>query len=220
VGEWYAALMVAQALATDDFEASGALTEARDVERRLCRGHGLWLRLVGGELVRFAATPATLGRDGLCEVVLRDPGVSRRHAVILADGGGLALADAGSRSGTRLGPAAIAGRLPLRGDGQFGLGEHGALRFRVIAPTLVELLGTSGLDRTLRAFVGQGALPLDAAFTGTAGLSLRFDGPVCRLERAAAVSVRVAGRLVGSGCDLLHGDVIELVASGLRLEVP
>jgi hypothetical protein len=32
--------------------------------------------------------------------------------------------------------------------------------------------------------------------------------------------VRVAGRLVGTGCDLLHGDVIEVVTAGLRLEVP
>jgi hypothetical protein len=218
-GERYAALMTAQALPADDFEASGALTEAREVERRLCRGRGVSLRAGGGELVRFAGTPATLGRDGLCEVVLRDPGISRRHAVILAEDGGLALSDAGSRAGTRLGPAAIAGRLPLRGDGQVGLGEHCRLAFRAVATNIIAIEGLTGLDRALRAFVGSVALPLELAFTGAAGLSLRFDGPACRLERSASVSVRVAGRLVGTGCDLLHGDVIEL-GTGLRLEVP
>jgi hypothetical protein len=218
-GERYAALMTAQALPTDDFEATGTLGEAREVERRLCRGRGVWLRPAGGEMVRFAGTPATLGRDGLCEVVLRDPGISRRHAVILADGGGLFLADAGSRGGTRLGPAALAGRLRLHGDGQVGLGEHGLLAFRLIESDLVALSGLSGLDRSLRAFVGSGPVPLEVAFTGTAGLSLRFDGPACRLERTSNVPLRVAGRLVGTGCDLLHGDVIE-VGGGVRLEVP
>ena len=222
-GERAAAVTIAAGLPADDFEASGALGEARDVERRLCRGRALSLRLPGGEVLRLAGTPATIGRDGLCEVVLRDPGVSRRHAVVLADGKELALADAGSRGGTRLGPAAIAGRLPLRGEGQLfvvGLGEHTQLRLRVVAPATVELTGLTGLDRTLRAFVSGGPLPLAAVVSGAEGLSLRFDGPTCRLERVPAASVRVGGRLVGIGCDLLHGDVIDVVASGLRLEVP
>jgi hypothetical protein len=218
-GERHAAIMTAQALPADEFEASGALGQAHDVERRLCRGRGVWLRAAGGELVRFAGTPATLGRDGLCEVVLRDPGISRRHAVILADEESLALVDAGSRGGTRLGPAALAGRLPLHGEGQVGLGEHSRLGFRVVDASLVALTGLSGLDRTLRAFVGSGPVPLEVAFTGTAGLSLRFDGPACRLERTTNVPLRVAGRLVGTGCDLLHGDVIE-VGGSVRLEVP
>jgi hypothetical protein len=219
-GERHAALAATQALPVDDLEASGALAEAREVERRLCRGRGVSLRLPGGEVVRLAGTPATIGRDGLCEIVLRDPGVSRRHAVILADGAqGLSLSDAGSRGGTRLGPAALGGQLPLRGDGEVGLGEHSVLRFRVISPALVEVKGTTGLDRTLRAFVSREPLPLSMVVGGAEGLMVRFDGPACRLERTAATSVRVAGRLIGAGCDLLHGDVIDVVESRLRLEV-
>jgi hypothetical protein len=218
-GERSAAVAVASALPADEFEASATLAEARDVERRLCRGRSLSLRLPGGEVVRLAGTPATIGRDGLCEVVLRDPGVSRRHAVILMEGEELALADAGSRAGTRLGPAAIAGRLPLRGEGQVGLGEHSQLHFRIVRPGTVELTGLHGLDRVLRALVSTGPLPLAAVVAGAEGLALRFDGPVCRLERTPATSLRVAGRLIGAGCDLLHGDVIDVVATGLRLEV-
>jgi hypothetical protein len=138
----------------------------------------------------------------------------------MSDGAELALADAGSRGGTRLGPAAIAGRLPLRGEGQVGLGEHSQLRFRTVVAGTIELTGLTGLDRVLRAVVSAGPLPLWAAVSGAEGLSLRFDGPCCRLERSPATSVRVAGRLVGTGCDLLHGDVIEVVTAGLRLEVP
>jgi hypothetical protein len=219
-GERHAAVRAAAGLPADDFEASGALGESHEVERRLCRGRGVSLRLPGGEVLRFAGTPATIGRDGLCEVVLRDPGVSRRHAVISAEGDALYLADAGSRGGTRLGPAAIGGRLPLAGEGQVGLGEHGQLRFQLLAPGLVALTGLSGLDRALRAFVGSGSVALELVVSGAAGLSLRFEGTVCRLERAITTPVRVAGRLVGTGCDLLHGDVIEVVTTGLRLEVP
>ena len=218
-GERAAAVAAVAGLPADDFETSGALAEARDVERRLCRGRALSLKLPGGEVLRLAGTPATIGRDGLCEVVLRDPGVSRRHAVIMPEGAELVLADAGSRGGTRLGPAALAGRLALRGEGQVGLGEHTRLRFRVAAPGTVELTGLTGLDRVLRAFVSGGPLPLALAVAGAEGLSLRFDGPACRLERTPTTSVRVGGRLVGAGCDLLHGDVIEVKSSGLRLEV-
>jgi hypothetical protein len=219
-GDRHAAVAAAAVLPGDDFEASGALAQARDVERRLCRGRAVSLRLPGGAIVRFAGAPATLGRDGLCEVVLRDPGVSRRHAVIVAEEAGLSVADAGSRGGTRLGPAVIAGRLPLRGEGELGLGEHSRLAFRSLAPHLVEVRGMTGLDRALLALVAGGQLPLAAAVAGAEGLSLRFDGPACRLERTPGVALRVGGRLVGPGCDLLHGDVIEVAATGLRLEVP
>lgn len=222
-GERQAAVAAATAIPEDDFEGSAALARAREIDRRLCRGRGVSLRLPGGEVVRLAGTPATLGRDGLCEVVMRDPAVSRRHAVILDETGRLLVSDAGSRGGTRVGAALVAGRLPLTGEGELGLGEHCRIRFRVspaATPPAVELLGLTGLDRTLRAFVGIGAIPLSLVLPGAAGVALRLDGPVCRLERRAAVAVRVAGSLIGAGCDLLHGDVVELPEAGLRLEVP
>ena len=94
------------------------------------------------------------------------------------------------------------------------------LRFRALGPAAVELTGLTGLDRTLRACVGTGGVRLAAIITGADGLTLNFEGPACRLERTPATTIRVGGRLVGIGCDLLHGDVIEVVATGLRLEVP
>jgi len=219
-GERQAAVALAAGLPGDDFEASAARAQAREIERRLCRAGGITLR-VRGEAVRFAATPATLGRDGLCAVVVRDPGVSRRHALIQGDAGAAALTivDAGSRSGTLLGAGLVRGPVPLLGDGEIGLGEHCRLRFRAIGPALLEIIGITGIDRTLRAFVGAGALPLGPAFPGADGVSLRLAGAVCRLERNPETVVRVDGRLIGAACDLLVRDVIELPETGVRLEV-
>jgi tetratricopeptide (TPR) repeat protein len=219
-GERQAAVALAAGLPGDDFEASTARAQAREVERRLCRGGGLTLR-AGSEAIRFAATPATLGRDGQCEVVLRDPGVSRRHAVIQGAAGATALTvvDAGSRGGTLLGAGLVRGPVSLQGEGELGLGEHCRLRFRVVGPALLELVGVTGIDRSLRAIVGAGAVPLALAVPGAEGVTLRLGGPVCRLERTPATTVRVDGRLIGAACDLLVGDVIEVPATGVRLEV-
>jgi FHA domain len=219
-GERQAAVAVAAGLPGDEIEASAARAQAREVERRLCRGRAITI-LVGGELVRFAATPASLGRDGMCEVVLRDPGVSRHHALIQGGEAGapLTLVDAGSRSGTLLGADLVRGPRPLLGEGEIGLGEHCRLRFRVGSPSVLELAGVTGVDRALRAVVGSSPLPLAMAASAAQGVTLRLDGPVCRLERNPEIAVRVDGRLVGPGCDLLSGDLIELPAAGARLEV-
>jgi hypothetical protein len=115
----------------------------------------------------------------------------------------------------------VRGKLPLADEGELRLGAHCLLAFRLVAPAVVELRGATGLDRTLRALVGlAGApLPLPLAIAGAEGLALRFDGPVCRLERAPNTAVRVDGRLVGTTCDLLRGDVVDVPARGLRFEV-
>lgn len=218
-GERRAALALTATLPVDDLEAAPTLDRAREIERRLCRGRALSLRLPSGEVVRLSGTPATLGRDASCEIVLRDPSVSRRHAVIRDDARGLTISDAGSRSGTRLGGAAIRDGLPLLGDGELALGDHCMIRFAARTPQLLALEGTTGLDRGLRAYVAGGSLPLASAIPGADGILLRFDGVGCRLEREGATTVRVDGRLIGTGCDLLRGDAIE-VGRHLRLEVP
>jgi hypothetical protein len=216
-GERQAALVVAASLPSDDFDAQSTRARAAEVDRRLCRGRGVSLRTATGQVVRLAGAPAVLGRDGLCDVVLRDPGVSRRHATIVDDGGALALEDLGSRAGTRLAGALVAGRLRLAGAGELALGESCRLRYRADGGAL-ELEGAQGLDRGLRAVVGTGPLPLAAVVGGTDGVIMRFDAGVARLDRAGGPPVRVAGQLVGPGCDLLHGDVVDL-AGGVRLEV-
>jgi len=224
-GDRVAALAATAGLVPDDFEASGLLSRARDIEARLCRGRAVSLATPSGEVVRFAGTPAVLGRDGLCEVPLRDPGVSRRHALVTALPGGFAVEDVGSRAGTRLvfmparGRAEVVrGPLPLHDEGELVLGEHCTLSFRTLHGALA-LSGAAGVDRALRAHVGPTAVALATGIAGAEGLIVRFDGSAVRIARDAAVAVRVDDRLIGAGCDLLHGDVIEIGDAHLRLEV-
>jgi hypothetical protein len=61
-----------------------------------------------GVVVREAVLPqlpATIGRDAACDLVLFDPSVSRRHAVVEQDGTGAVLRDLGSRNGILAGGA-------------------------------------------------------------------------------------------------------------------
>jgi hypothetical protein len=79
--------------------------------------------------------------------------------------------------------------------------------------------GVSGLDRGLRALAGPAPLPIEALLPGTAGLTIGVAGNLVRLHRRIDVAARVDGHLIGPDCDLLHGDVVEVVESGARLEV-
>jgi pSer/pThr/pTyr-binding forkhead associated (FHA) protein len=59
----------------------------------------------------------TVGRGARCELHLDDPKVSRRHATVLRDGGGLAVRDEGSLNGTWLNDERVTGQWQLsRGD--------------------------------------------------------------------------------------------------------
>ncbi|HEY2901579.1 MAG TPA: FHA domain-containing protein [Polyangia bacterium] len=225
-GERLAAIGAAAAIAEGTAEATSARELGHRLDSRLCRGRGVTLRLPDGRSVRFAATPALLGRDPAVEIPLRDPGVSRRHAVLALQDGALTIEDAGSRSGVRLGGALVATALALHGDGELSLGATCTLRFSVGADGAAVLTGSAGLDRALLVVVGDGPLPLDRLLSEAVGLSIGFATGVARLQRAADVGVRVDGQLIGAGCDLLHGDVIEVrpaaaavTAPALRFEV-
>jgi len=214
-GERLAALDLAATIPSDVLDATDLRAAAARIDQRLCRGRTVALRGPDGAVIRFAAIPALLGRDGFCQIVLRDAGVSRRHARVLVDGGGLAVEDAGSRAGTWLCGARLSAAVRLPARGQLALGEHCRLDFATQEQSLVELRGAVGLDRGLRALLGPGALPLAAAFPALGALHIVPEERTARI--AATGPLRLAGQLVGPRFDLLHGDVIE--AAGQRLEV-
>jgi hypothetical protein len=230
-GERRAAIGLAATLPAGAAEMGPARERASRLEARLPRGRALTLRVRGGGTLRIAAVPARLGRDPLAEVPLRDPGVSRQHATIrsgdatagLAAGlaAGLFLEDAGSRGGVHVAGARVAGPLRLSGEGELGLGATTLLRFEVSTDArAVVLRGASGLDRDLVAVVGLDPLELGTVLPAAGGLTLELAAGAPRLARGAAPPVRVDGHLVGTGCDLLHGDVIEVLgAPPLVLEV-
>ena len=199
--------------------------EAATVEARAARiaagligTRGISVRVPGGPWCRIALLPACLGRDRAVEVPLRDPAVSRRHALLRAAADGITIEDAGSRGGVRIGGARVDVPLPLRGAGEIGLGGGTTLRFTAGArDVLIE--GSGGLDRALRALVGAEAVSLGPLFPGAAGVSFTFTEGA-RLIRDPNVTVRVDGHFIGPGCDLVHGDVIEVHGpTPVRLEV-
>jgi hypothetical protein len=202
-------------------EEAGTLRQrAAELESRLCRGHAVALRPPGGTWARAALLPSEIGRDPGAGVPLRDPSVSRRHALLTAGDGAVTIADPGSRGGIRLGGArlAVGSSFPLLGAGELALGPTTVLRFQA-TPTTVALEATSGLDRGFRALTGVGPLALAPLFPAADGLSLQIEHDLVRLVRRLDLAVRVEGQFIGPGCDLLHGDAIEVPSTGLRLEV-
>jgi hypothetical protein len=220
-GERRAALALALALPARG--AGGHLRQlTARLETELVRARGVTLRLLGGATsLRVAAVPARLGRDPLAEVTLRDPGVSRHHAVIGADAAGLFIEDAGSRGGVLVAGARATGRFALRGEGELGIGLSTSFRFQATPDgRTVVLRGLSGLDRELVVLAGHDPIDLALAIPGARGLALELAAGGARLVRRPDRPVRVGGHLVGPGCDLLHGDLVEVLGDApLALEV-
>jgi len=220
-GERAAALEVARHIP----EGSGESREARQIvlqlEGRLVRGRSVTLRL-GGRSVRVAAVPAVLGRDLSAELPLRDPGVSRRHATLgLGANGSYTLTDSGSRLGTFLAGARLAGLYEITGDMDVWLGPSCRLTLQP-APDGLLLQGTGGLDAGLLALVGGGRIPLERVLPQAAGAWLELDGRAVALVRPPELTVRIAGHLAAARIELLHGDRLELGPAGdpVTLEVP
>lgn len=155
--------------------------------------------------------PLVMGRDAACQLALRDAGISRQHAQVVAhDDGTFALADRDSKNGTTLAGVRIAGELPLVGEGDIGLGELCVIRFAQSGDTLT-LEVTRGLDRGLRVIAGRGALDVEGV-----GELLFIDGRP-RLSPLGGRLLYLNGVHAGAGVQLVRGDVIELGEQ--RLEV-
>jgi hypothetical protein len=186
-----------------------------ELEGRLIADGTVTLRLgaaTAGQARRYAgAFPLVMGRDAVCQLVLRDAGISRQHAeIFLADDGGFALRDRGSKNGTTLGGVRIAGALPLGGEGELGLGELCAIRYTVAGETLC-LEVTRGLDRGLRLVAGRG--PLDVDDVG----ELEFLDGRPRLSPRGGRLLYLNGVHASGAVQLIRGDVVELGEQ--RLEV-
>jgi hypothetical protein len=222
-GERRLAVAAAAEIPSGAEEAASARQLAGRIESRLVRGRAVTLRPSRGVPLRIAGLPAVIGRDAAAELPLRDPGVSRCHALIRVDAASpdrLVVEDAGSRTGVRVGGARLAAPLPLQGEAEIALGASTVLAFQVQPGAKLLVRGRAGLDRQVEALIGVEPLPLGALLPEAEGLWLEFGGGVARLGRRADLAVRVDGQFVGAGCDLLHGDVVEIGGPPpLRLEV-
>ena len=167
-------------------------------------GHTRARRYVG----RF---PLVMGRDASCQLTLRDAGISRHHAEVVAhDDGSFALRDRDSKNGTTLAGVRIAGELPLGGESDIGLGELCVVHFVHAGDTLT-LEVTRGLDRGVRVVAGRGALDVEGV-----GELLFIDGRP-RLSPIGGRLLYLNGVHVSAGIQLIRGDVVELGEQ--RLEV-
>jgi hypothetical protein len=221
-GERVAALRLAESIPEGVVESGPARQIVVSLNARLVRTRGVTLRRGEGQARpawRFAATPALLGRDAFAEIPLRDPGVSRRHALISVVGDEPSITDVGSRAGTFVAGARLSTALPVRGSTEITLGTSCHLELQVQAPGRVRVRGLSGLDRSVVAIVGAGPLPLHELMPEAAGAWIEFDRSGARFCRPPELSVRIAGQFVSTRVDLLHGDILEIGAEGARLEV-
>jgi serine phosphatase RsbU (regulator of sigma subunit) len=148
-----------------------------------------------GRRARIAVDPLPfqIGRSPESNLVLRDSRISRSHARIVADGGGYAVEDCGSRHGTFINGQRV-GRQALR-DGdriEFGAPDSYALIFSIEGAELKRLMerveappatipgAGAGLGR-LRAILDlaravQGAFPVDDVLASVVDAALAITG--------------------------------------------
>lgn len=149
---------------------------------------------------------------------LCDPGLSREHALIDCKSSGDArtfvLRDLGSKNGTTLGGLPISGELPLRGEGEIGLGPYVVLQFTAFDGVL-RLHVLRGLGRGQKIVASPGPIGL------LDHVELRFceeeELPSLALSETADSVLVLNGKRVPREIQLLSGDVIEV--DGHRYEV-
>jgi pSer/pThr/pTyr-binding forkhead associated (FHA) protein len=78
---------------------------------------------VGARRIALSPAGGTVGRSRDCEIVLEDPGISRRHAEIRAGADGWTIADLGSTNGVLLNHRALRGEHPLQHGDVIELGS-------------------------------------------------------------------------------------------------
>lgn len=85
-----------------------------------------WL-VLRGRRVALGEGENLVGRDPGSHVCLDDPSVSRRHARVVVDAGGVWLEDLGSKNGTTVGGEMVRGRTPLGGGDRVVFGSVAAV---------------------------------------------------------------------------------------------
>ncbi len=143
-----------------------------------------------------------VGRGRECQLVLDDPLVSRRHAVLFVDGGRVTVEDLGSRNGTLVNGARIEAAVMLEEGDRLTIGVH----------QLTLVAGARGRER--KQTVGHG-FP-SGAYERPAP-TVRPPAPVAD---EATRSISIFGMLIGA-CEraLVQGDVRDAETSAGNLVV-
>ncbi len=193
-----------------------------DLESRLITGGCLTLAPRGRPAVVVCARPQlVMGRDPLCELVLRSPDVSRQHARIDRAAGEhlFELRDLDSKNGTLIGGLPISGGVPLVDRGSFALGEVYQFDFRVTAePPTLRVEVTKGMDSGLIALLAQDGAPIALAEVELGGV-IRFErGRPLLVSGTGESGLQLNGEPLPQGrSQLIRGDVLTL--AGVDIEV-
>ena len=167
-------------------------------------------------IVAAAATKLVLGRDQLCDLTLRAGGVSRQHAEIEWTGEAFVLRDLDSRNGTSLAGMPLAGRVPLVGNGRFGLGDECTIDFECNDGLLI-LRVAGGLDRGFALIAAQDSKRIDLTPVGTA-LDLIFQRGRPLLGRGGCKEIKFNDEPLGDvRVQLIRGD--RIVADGDEIDI-
>lgn len=197
----------------DVADHKGDLRRLRDrLDERILRGWRVELQLPGERrLVLVGRFPLWLGREEDCDIRVRGPSVSRRHARILDDGaGGFTVEDAGSHNGTLLNGLRIGAPMPLTGEGTLALGNACALEFHVDPePPRLRLSVATGLDKGQLAFAGTGPFELPRLVDGAPPLVVTFDDGR-PMARAGEGTLRLGGARTAGSVQLIRGDRLRL----------
>ncbi len=192
-----------------------------ELESRLIGSGFLVLRPRGrARVIVCGKAQILMGRDPLCELVLRSPGVSRNHARVELSGAprSFELRDEGSRNGTLIGGMPIAGAVPLVDCGSFALGEVYELDYQVVGdPAQLVLRIVKGMDEGVLVLAGGEGEPISLAAAELAA-EIRFERGRPLLTGAAAATLELNGEVAAHGAtQLIHGDQLEL--AGVAVEV-
>ncbi len=191
-----------------------------ELESRLIVDGRIRLRDRRGESMSVSGTTEVLlGRDVLCDLVLRSGGISRNHASITVAAGddeiAFSLSDAGSRNGTRVSGMPLESSLKLVDTGTFQLGDQLETHYSIVAGVL-HLEVKEGLDRGAALWVTSEAHAVHLAPLGL-DASLEFrDGRPLLLPGNASLRLNDE-RIVVGDIQLIHGDRLDV--NGLEIEV-
>jgi CheY-like chemotaxis protein len=140
----------------------------------------------GPPAFRINCFPCEVGRSPACGRRLDDPMVSRRHCAFTERDGRVWVEDLGSRNGTRLNGAAVAGARPVEDGDRLDLAR---LAFRVrLAGTPAQAAGPAGAAGARRVLVVED----DAAVARTFALLLEAWGCDVRVAGDGAEALRAA----------------------------
>ncbi len=191
-----------------------------ELESRLIVDGRIRLRDRRGQTMSISGAPELLlGRDVLCDLVLRSGGISRKHASIAVaqlDGKtAFSLSDAGSRNGTRVSGMPLENSLELVDTGAFQLGDQLEAHYSIVAGVL-HLEVRAGLDRGASLWAtGEGHALRLTPLGIDASLEFRNGRPILRLGNGA-LHLNDEPIAVGD-VQLIHGDRVDV--NGIEIEV-